>query len=129
MKCPKCGYHSFEYLDSCKKCGHSLSEHKAKFKLCGFFVPGQAAPAAESAPVTVENLTEVKPTEDRSDGFGFNLLEDQDDPVDDLTGGIPLADHGLTINIDQPFSVDSETIPAGSPGSLGIPAKGSGFGS
>jgi len=24
VKCPKCGFNSFEYLDSCKKCGSAL---------------------------------------------------------------------------------------------------------
>jgi len=26
MKCPKCGYHSFDHLESCKKCGQELSQ-------------------------------------------------------------------------------------------------------
>ncbi len=128
MKCPKCGYHSFEHLDSCKKCGQSLTEHKAKFKLWGFFVPGHKAAAAKSAPVPVENLTEEQPADDRSGYFGFNLLEEQDDPSDELTGVIPLDDNGPAINIDQPFSVDGETLPADSPVPLGMPANGSGFG-
>lgn len=28
MKCPKCGYNSFEYLDSCKKCNTDLTSFK-----------------------------------------------------------------------------------------------------
>jgi hypothetical protein len=28
MKCPKCGFNSFEYLDSCKKCGNDLLAFK-----------------------------------------------------------------------------------------------------
>ncbi len=28
MKCPKCGFNSFEFLDSCKKCGVSLASFK-----------------------------------------------------------------------------------------------------
>lgn len=28
MKCPKCGYVSFEYLDTCKKCQHDLTMFK-----------------------------------------------------------------------------------------------------
>ncbi len=30
MKCPKCGYHSFDHLDACKKCREDLRPHKAK---------------------------------------------------------------------------------------------------
>lgn len=29
MKCPKCGYTSFPYLESCRKCGHALAEQRA----------------------------------------------------------------------------------------------------
>ena len=28
MKCPKCGYNSFEYLDACKKCNSDLAAYK-----------------------------------------------------------------------------------------------------
>jgi hypothetical protein len=31
MKCPKCGYTSFPYLESCRKCGHGLIEQRAAF--------------------------------------------------------------------------------------------------
>jgi hypothetical protein len=33
MKCPHCGYVSFEYLDGCKKCSKDLSAHKAQFAI------------------------------------------------------------------------------------------------
>lgn len=33
MKCPKCGYTSFPYLESCGKCGQGLAEHRAAFGL------------------------------------------------------------------------------------------------
>ncbi len=29
MKCPKCGYVSFDYLDTCKKCGNDLTSVRA----------------------------------------------------------------------------------------------------
>jgi hypothetical protein len=29
MKCPKCGYTSFPYLESCRQCGHRLAEQRA----------------------------------------------------------------------------------------------------
>jgi hypothetical protein len=31
MKCPKCGYTSFPYLESCRKCGQRLAEQHATF--------------------------------------------------------------------------------------------------
>jgi hypothetical protein len=33
MKCPKCGYTSFPYLESCRKCGHALTEQRAALGL------------------------------------------------------------------------------------------------
>jgi hypothetical protein len=35
MKCPKCGYTSFPYLDSCGKCGHGLAEQRAAMGIYG----------------------------------------------------------------------------------------------
>jgi len=29
MKCPKCGYTSYDYLDECKKCGADISDTRA----------------------------------------------------------------------------------------------------
>jgi hypothetical protein len=31
MKCPKCGYASFPYLESCRKCGRGLAEQRTAF--------------------------------------------------------------------------------------------------
>ena len=31
MKCPKCSYISFDYLDECKKCGRDFTEDKVRF--------------------------------------------------------------------------------------------------
>ncbi|MBI5184716.1 MAG: hypothetical protein HZA01_03190 [Nitrospinae bacterium] len=60
MRCPKCGYVSFEYLDTCKKCAKDLFEFKEK---AGIFLmePGYLnlnkyaeGLKAESAPSAVE---------------------------------------------------------------------------
>ncbi|MBI3600564.1 MAG: hypothetical protein HY097_07975 [Nitrospinae bacterium] len=39
MKCPKCGYVSFEYLDTCRKCGRDLSQFKSAMGVAAF-TPG-----------------------------------------------------------------------------------------
>ena len=36
MKCPRCGYVSFEYLDECKKCGKSLEAFKSEHGFYGY---------------------------------------------------------------------------------------------
>ena len=110
MKCPKCGYHSFDHLDSCKKCNNDLVEHKAKFNLRGFFSPGQATVTAPE-PVIDEADEELEEASDDAVDFGFDFLEEEDQ-----AGGarkdIPLGEDDQDINIDQPFGADSETLPA-----------------
>ncbi len=49
MRCPKCGFNSFDYLDSCKKCGKDLSEFKERYGITSILFPGQLNPAAASA--------------------------------------------------------------------------------
>lgn len=48
MKCPKCGYNSFEFLDSCKKCNADLSTVKATLGFRAFTAPRAPQPAAPS---------------------------------------------------------------------------------
>ena len=36
MKCPKCGYVSFEYLDQCRGCGRDLTQFKSNIGLVAF---------------------------------------------------------------------------------------------
>jgi len=113
MKCPKCGYHSFDHLDSCKKCNNDLVEHKAKFNLRGFFSPGQGAVTVRE-PATDESYEEEEPAADGSVDFGFDFLDEEGDQGADSADDISLNDH-QDVNIDQPFGADSETIPADAP--------------
>ena len=115
MKCPKCGYHSFDHLDSCKKCNHDLVEHKEKFSLRGFFSPGKTAAAAEPEPVIDDN-EEEEASADGSVDFGFDFLDEEGDPVAESADDISLSDN-QDVNIDQPFGVDSQTVPADDPAS------------
>ncbi|GFE56909.1 hypothetical protein [Geobacter sp. AOG1] len=47
MKCPKCGYNSFETLDSCKKCNQDLTSFKESRGIRPIFLQGLSRPAAE----------------------------------------------------------------------------------
>ena len=40
MKCPKCGYNSFEYYDSCIKCSHDVSSYRLNHGLAPLVLPG-----------------------------------------------------------------------------------------
>ncbi len=73
MKCPKCGYTSFDFLDTCKKCGQNLEEHKTRFGLRSVIFPQvAAAEAVEEATATAESAAT-----DTAD-FGFDFMSDQE---------------------------------------------------
>ena len=127
MKCPKCGYHSFEHLESCKKCGVDLSEHKAKFSIRGFFAPGQVEAAL---PTEAEVPGEVDAAEEGDVDFGFDFLEEDEAPAQEppektqmkqtaaetAEEDFALDQDGDDVNLDQPFGVDGESVPADKPG-------------
>ncbi len=74
MKCPKCGYVSFEYLDECRKCGRDISQFKAAIGLTAF-TPGvinvlkyaegeeEAEEAAAEEPPEIAAAVEEPPVE------------------------------------------------------------------
>lgn len=63
MKCPKCGYTSFDYLDSCKKCGADVREVRTRLQIIAVSPDERAVMAAPPSPVIEE------PTPSRSYGY------------------------------------------------------------
>ena len=49
MKCPKCGYNSFEYHDACKKCANDLSGYKVTYGLKEIVLPQEARASMAAA--------------------------------------------------------------------------------
>jgi hypothetical protein len=114
MKCPKCGYHSFDYLDNCRKCGQDLNGHKTKFNLHGFFSPNQPAEGTAETVPTEEFVTASE--KDISDtDFGFDFLDD-DQASEDTTEvdftGLDLGADEEGLDIDLPFEIDGQSVPA-----------------
>lgn len=128
MRCPKCGFHSFDYLDNCKKCGVDLTELKLRCKFQGYVAP----PAAESdsAPeAPFQDLPEVAEAEEEAIDFGFDILEEEVPAPPPAFAGFPdtqndgMADPGIDdpsaidltmdsgLNFDQPFPAESENLP------------------
>lgn len=54
MKCPKCGFNSFEFLDNCKKCSSDLTGFKQSHGIRAIVIP---FPAAASAAVETGAVT------------------------------------------------------------------------
>lgn len=101
MKCPKCGYTSFDYLDSCKKCNNSLKEFKAKHGLRSLLFPNrtQRAETPPAAPILTAAAA-IAPTL-----------------------GVPADSAGST---DFGYDFDSEpTAPATAPKAAAVAASGS----
>ncbi|SDZ99781.1 Uncharacterized membrane protein YckC, RDD family [Desulfuromusa kysingii] len=109
MRCPKCGYNSFDHLDSCKKCGKDLVEFKQSFGIKSVLFPGQmsvsggaeepefdsvaadaAVTAATGTVTAAESAPSREPVVDGTDGddFGFDFMgdsaEDDDLSFDEL---------------------------------------------
>lgn len=89
MKCPKCGYVSFNYLDECKKCGKDLEPFKTKNKLWGI-EPGEldifiSHGTAVLAGPGKKGEEEWKPSEEVRDfGLGSKSLIDEEVPEIDF---------------------------------------------
>ncbi len=75
MKCPKCGFNSFEYYDSCKKCATDLTGYKQTYSISSLVLPQEAKDVLatafrsnESTPDEIYTLPEV-----HDDIFSFDL--------------------------------------------------------
>jgi hypothetical protein len=95
MKCPKCGYNSFEFLDACKKCGAELGSFKKTHRISMVLRPvvavpterplQEASPAAVQAPVQQEDLH-------ASFDLGFPDSPPQDEVNDEEATGFTFSD-------------------------------------
>jgi hypothetical protein len=105
MKCPKCGYNSFEFLDACKKCGAELTSFKKTHRINTVIRRVAAVPteiAQQAAPPVVtpapvqqeENLHESfdlgfpdsPPGEVKDEEFtGFTFSDEPVPPAQDST--------------------------------------------
>ena len=82
MKCPKCGYNSFEYYDSCKKCSADLVAFKNSFSISSIVLPQEAKEIltgrvdGDIAPDMVAEQSDI-----HDDVFSFDLPGDTQEVV------------------------------------------------
>ncbi|RLB75706.1 MAG: hypothetical protein DRH06_07425 [Deltaproteobacteria bacterium] len=137
MRCPKCGYNSFDHLDSCKKCGKDLVEFKQNFGIKSVLFPGQmdsdggdkeseldsatadvavavatGATAAAATDAAMSDLNvESAMTEPDGDDFGFDFMgdgaEDDDLSFDELFEEAP-EDEDVEETIEGPKGAQDE---------------------
>jgi predicted nucleic acid-binding Zn-ribbon protein len=104
MKCPKCGYNSFEYNDTCPKCLNDLTGYKATHGLKAMALPPTARTEMARS-MAAEAQVDDHPAEDEdmtSDIFSFDFDESEQG-----TG------QGAGGPVHDPFRLDDE--PADSP--------------
>lgn len=126
MRCPKCGYTSFDHLESCKKCGKDLVEFKERFGITSVLFPGQlisanvegedystdvadaavmAATATTSSVVAESAVSDTTSKPSENDDFGFDFMgdsaEDDDLSFDELFEEAP-EDEDIEETIEGP---------------------------
>lgn len=78
MKCPKCGFNSFEYYDSCKKCSSDLIVFKQIHSITSLVLPLEAREKLiekyKMDALDTEQVSETVETHD--DIFSFDLPDD-----------------------------------------------------
>ncbi|MDD2540758.1 MAG: hypothetical protein PHH28_06905 [Desulfuromonadaceae bacterium] len=95
MKCPKCGYNSFEYYDICKMCSHDLTGYKQIHSITSMVLPLEAKEKLAAELRSDESVTEQSSVdvETHDDIFSFDLPEDS-------------ASATPSHRIDDPFNFD-----------------------
>lgn len=77
MRCPKCGYTSFESYDSCRKCSADLTEFKQSHGITPMILPPSLR-AEMAAGLGIETSTNQDASPDTSnDMFSFDLPTEQ----------------------------------------------------
>lgn len=78
MKCPKCGFNSFEYYDSCKKCSADLTGYKLTYSIASLILPLEAKEKLieESRSAQIDDTQLIDSNETHDDIFSFDLPED-----------------------------------------------------
>ena len=98
MKCPKCGYNSFEFYDACKKCANDLTSYKDTYGLKPIVLPLEARTSMAEKLMAETALSAQKPdTSDTSaEMFSFDVPDD----------------HTTQTPADDPFNFDDDPIAA-----------------
>ena len=110
MKCPKCKYVTFDYLDTCPKCGKNMSSEKARLNISGIkpnppFVLGSLTGDLN------ESGDELRVSESMQSGSEAMTLESE-----------KIYDDGseLDINIDEEALAESDDVADIDLGDLGL---------
>lgn len=133
MKCPKCNFASFEYLNTCKKCGNDLSLHKTElgidypqYSTLGLMATlrHEASPQAAMAEtatmvedhLSADQFSETSATDKMSGTSGFEAAIGSDTDFTNIGKGVDLGEHdeldlsGLGESADETASITLPSI-------------------
>jgi hypothetical protein len=97
MKCPKCGYNSFEIHDTCKKCANDLTGYKNTHGLRSVVLPLEArSDMAEKLMAQTSQDVHAVAADVPADMFSFDIPEN-----------VPVA-VGNSSPLDDPFNFDEQ---------------------
>jgi hypothetical protein len=110
MKCPKCKYVTFDYLDTCPRCGKNMASEKAKYNISGLkpnppFVLGSLTGDLHESDDEIAATASMRET---AAGMGY---EDE---------GVYDDGSELDINIDEGSMTDAENVTEIDLGDLGV---------
>ncbi|UCH08358.1 MAG: hypothetical protein JSV55_05105 [Deltaproteobacteria bacterium] len=110
MKCPKCKYVTFDYLDTCPRCGKNMASEKAKYNISGLkpnppFVLGSLTGDLNESEEEVAITASMRET---AAGGGYKDEGVYDDGSE------------LDINIDEGSMTDAENVTEIDLGDLGV---------
>jgi hypothetical protein len=108
MKCPKCGYTSFESYDTCRKCSADLLEFKQTHGLTALVLPPSLR-ASMVADLKQEINDNDSPAETGGDMFSFELPTEQKSPE---TSSDPFSFDDAPAVATPIFSFDTPPVPA-----------------
>jgi hypothetical protein len=106
MKCPKCGYVSFDYNLSCPKCGKDISSEQERLNLPAF-KPNPLSLLGTMTGEAGEPSVELSDAESTNLSFSHEAVQTFDEPslMDTGGGGLDASnDLGLTLEADEPKS-------------------------
>lgn len=106
MKCPKCGFNSFDFLEKCKKCGNSTGvkpDHDASYKSYELSKRDHEAKTKRSAEDELREIEEVavKQSEEETIKNAEEVLSLDYDPGS--------SNHALTLETDPTIVYEKET--------------------
>ncbi len=101
MKCPKCNYTSFDYLDSCRKCSADLREPRVLLQIIAVAPDQRVSLAAAASPVSRSD--EPSPA-DAFAATGSDFLRGDEAPAESFGHSAEPEDIGVSsINFDESF--------------------------